>query len=95
VLGHIDGISDGLKSRVIDYSYEVAGRSYHGEVVDRSAFTENTPEFVTYASSNPAVSTIRPKAIESLYITSLVIAVLGVTPFAVISSLALLDWRRT
>jgi hypothetical protein len=80
VTGRIDDIQASRKIRVVRYSYQVDGKPYTGEITDRNAFIENVPATVTYAKSNPAVSTLQPEKIESIYITSLIVAGVGLLP---------------
>jgi hypothetical protein len=91
VMGHIDRIVIGRKIMETFYSYSVDGRDYTGEVVDANGFVEGTPETVTYAKSNPGVSTIVPSEIEKLYVTSVVITIFAVLPLVI---LAVLDIKR-
>lgn len=83
VTGRIDDIQASRQIRLIRYSYEIDGRKYQGEVADRNRFTENTFATVTYARSNPAVSTILPDQIESIYRNSWIVIIVAATPLLV------------
>ena len=79
-LGKIDDIQASRRVRVIRYSYRVSEKQYTGEETDRERFLEGIPVRVTYAKSDPSVSTLFPEVIETRYQTSLLIAGLGILP---------------
>lgn len=58
---------------MIRYSYVVDGKSYKGEITDRHAFISNVPAMVTYATSDPSVSTLQPEQMDALYRNSLIV----------------------
>jgi hypothetical protein len=84
VMGHIEDIAASRRIRIVRYSYDVDGKPYKGEITDRNAYMEGMPAMVTYAKNNPAVSTLQPEKIESLYINSVVIAIVGALPMLVL-----------
>ncbi len=90
VMGNVDKMSISTKTTVVDYSYEVGGKRYTGEDVGRDFGVSEGPERVTYAKSNPAISTLRPDRIESIYNTSVVMAIVGVLPLVIMLFLELI-----
>src|SRR5687767_9027336 len=96
-MGRIDDIQASRRVRVIRYSYSVNGKHYTGEETGREQLLEGVPARVTYARSDPSVSTLSPEALESRYQTSLLIAWLGVLPVLIMwcVELAAIIRRRT
>lgn len=80
VMGHIDNIFMAKRVRFIDYSYSVDNQQYQGENSNGSDFSPGMPATVTYAKNDPSVSTLYPQAIDSRYMTALVIAILAFLP---------------
>lgn len=80
VMGRVEDIQASRQVRVIRYTYEVGGWRYDGEITSRTGFVENTPALVTYAKSNPEVSTLQPERMDSIYRVSLVLCILALLP---------------
>lgn len=88
-LGKIDDIQESHRVRVIRYSFRVNGVEFTGEETGGKRFLKGLPAMVTYAKSEPSVSTLFPEDIENRYRTSLLIAVLGILPVIVLWSVEL------
>lgn len=83
VMGSVEDIQASRQVRVIRYTYVVGGWRYAGEITSRTGFAENTPALVTYAKSDPKVSTLQPERMDSIYRVSLVLCVLAPLPMLV------------
>ena len=79
-LGKIDDVQESRRVRVVRYSYNVNGKHYTAEETSRMRFLVGIPARVTYAKSDPSVSTLFPEDLEKRYQTSLLIAGLGILP---------------
>jgi hypothetical protein len=81
VMGHMDDVQQSFVNKrymyTMKYSYTVAGKPYQGEFIDARRFPAYGPVDVTYAKSNPAVSTILPDEIDSKFRTSVILVVLA------------------
>lgn len=96
VMGRVEDIQSSRQVRVIRYTYEVGGWRYDGEITSRTGFVENTPALVTYAKSDPEVSTLQPERVDSIYRVSLVLCVSALLPLSVmwVMEIAYLFRRR-
>lgn len=68
----------------IGYSYEVGSQRYSGEFISNKGMGGLGPVTVTYAKSNPAVSTLRPEDVESIYRVSVIGVAVALIPLLVL-----------
>ena len=91
VMGFIDRVDNSTKARVIHYSYDVGGRHYRGDETSWTEFDDYGPVTVTYAKSDPSVSSILPATVQSKYVTSVTMSILSFLPLILV---AIVDFRR-
>jgi hypothetical protein len=84
VQGRVEDIQASRQVRVIRYSYNVHGQEYRDEITDKTAFSEGFPVTVTYAKKDPSISTLQPEKIGSIYVTSLIVAAVGLLPLLIV-----------
>jgi hypothetical protein len=96
VMGTISDIQATTRIRIVHYEYKVDGTSYTGEATDRTRFMEGLPVQVTYAPAKPWISSIEPEKVQSVYVTSIVVAICGVLPMLIMWLMELLHkFKRT
>jgi hypothetical protein len=80
--GRIDDIGNIQRSqvRVIKYIYTVDGKAHTGEDYSSAGFVEGGTTTVTYAKSDPSVSTIQPERTDGIYRTSLIVCAVALLP---------------
>jgi hypothetical protein len=78
--GEIDNISATNRVRVIKYDYEVAGKGYTDDIYSRTGFVEGGTATVTYAVSDPQVSTLQPERMGSIFRNSILISAAAALP---------------
>ena len=64
----------------IEYSYEVAGRRHTGELVTTTNMGGPGSTTVTYAKSDPSVSTLQPEKVDSIYRVSVIVVAVALLP---------------
>jgi len=80
-MGHMDDVQRSFVNKrymyTMKYSYSVDGKPYSGEFIDAREFPAYGPVDVTFAKSNPAVSTILPGEIDSKFRTSIILVIVA------------------
>src|SRR5688572_2068963 len=81
--GEIDEISATRQVRVIRYSFAVDGKGYTDEIYSRTGFVEGGAATVTYAVSDPSVSTLQPERMAAIFRNSILLVVIVVLPMLI------------
>ena len=81
--GEIDEISATNRVRVIRYAYQVDEKGYTDEIYSKTGFTEGTNVTVTYAISDPQVSTLQPDRMGSIFRNSILISLAATLPMLI------------
>ena len=81
--GVIDEISATNRIRVIKYAYQVDGKGYTDEIYAKTGFSEGEDVTVTYAVTDPQVSTLQPENMSSIFRNSILIAVAACLPMLI------------
>jgi hypothetical protein len=81
--GEIDDISATNRVRVIRYAYQVDGKGYTDEIYSKTGFSEGAKATVTYAVSDPQVSTLQPEKMASIFRNSLLISLAATLPMLI------------
>jgi hypothetical protein len=76
----IDDISSTRQVRVIRYSFLVNGKTYTDEIYSRTGFVEGGTAQVTYAVSDPYVSSLQPEKMAGLFRNSVIIVIVAALP---------------
>jgi hypothetical protein len=81
--GEIDEISETRQVRVVRYGFAVDGKGYTDEIYSRTGFVDGDTVQVTYAVSNPQVSTLQPERMASIFRNSILISMAAALPLLI------------
>ena len=81
--GRIDDIAATRQVRIIKYIYTVDGKAHTGEIYSKTGFVEGGTALVTYAKSDPSVSTLQPEKTQGIYRTSLIVCAVALLPMLI------------
>ena len=83
VTGRVDSVEAGRRVRVVRYTYEVDGKAYGAETTSSDLGVAGVPTVVTYAKSDPAVSTLNPEKLDGIFRTSLIVLIVACLPLLI------------
>jgi hypothetical protein len=79
----IDDVYATRQIRGIRYSFLVDGKTYRDEIFSRTGFVEGGTATVTYAVSDPSVSTLQPERMAGIFRNSILISLAAALPMVI------------